>query len=185
MPWLRWLVAGLPLWRCGFYPRPVHMRFVVNKVALGQVFLSVIKLSPVSIILPMLHTHLWLQAAGIRRTHRQGLGTLKWISAFPEVEGIGKNSTFIFFHQLHVVDVSAHIVNEFLMDQDVIMYMISILNWDWTLLSDAVSLLYWQEQGSLSLIVYYICFAFKSPFSVSWFRVFPHLNGDFTTFFII
>jgi len=30
------------------------MRFVVNKVALGQVFLSVIKFSPVSIILPML-----------------------------------------------------------------------------------------------------------------------------------
>jgi hypothetical protein len=49
-----WLVAGLLLWRCGFYSRPVHMRFVVNKVALGQVFLSVIKFSPVSIILPML-----------------------------------------------------------------------------------------------------------------------------------
>jgi len=39
-----------------------------------------------------------------------------------------KNNTFIFFHQLHVVDVSAHMVNEFLMDQDVFMYIISILN---------------------------------------------------------
>ena len=179
MLWLRWLVAGLPLWRCGFYPRPVHMRFVVNKV-----FLSMIKFSPVSIILPMLHTHLRLQAAAIRRTGRQGLGTLKWIGALPEMEGIGKNSTFIFFRQLHV-DVLAHILNEFLMDQDVFMYIISILNWHWTLLSDSVSLLYWQEQGSLSHIFYYICFAYKSPFNVSRFRVFPHLNRDFTKFFII
>jgi len=41
------------------------MRFVVNKVASGQVFLSVIKFSPISIILSMLHTHLHLQAAGM------------------------------------------------------------------------------------------------------------------------
>ena len=97
MPWLRWLVAGLPLWRCGFCPSPVHMRFVVNKVALGQVFHSVIKFSPISIILPMLHPHVCLQADGIRKTGRQGLGTLKWISALPEIEGIGNNSTFFFF----------------------------------------------------------------------------------------
>ena len=164
---------------------PVHMRFVVSKVALGQVFLSMIKFSPINIILPMLHTHIRLQAVGIQRTSRQGLGTLKWIRALPEIEGIGKNSTVIFLHQLHVVDVSPHIVYEFLMDQDVFMYMISILNWHWTLLSDSVSLLYWQEQLSLFLIFYYICFACKSAFNVSWFRVFPHLNGDFIKFFII
>jgi len=183
MPWLRWLVAGLPLWRCGFYPRPVHVRFVVNKV-----FLSVIKISPISIILPMLHTHLLLQAAGIQRTVRQGLGTLKWISALPEMEGIGKNSTFIFFPSVTCCwcfSSYTYILNEFLMDQDIFMYMISILNWHWTLLSDSVSLLYWQEQGSPSLIFYYIRFAYKSPFNVSRFRVFHHLNGDFTKFFII
>ena len=80
---------------------------------IGTSFSFMIKFSPINIILPMLHTHLCLQAAGIRRTGRQGLGTLKSISALPEMEGIGKNSTVIFFHQVHVVYVSAHIVNEF------------------------------------------------------------------------
>ena len=53
---------------------------------------------------------------------------MKRISALPEIEDIGKNSTFIFFRQLHVVDVSLDRVNEFLMDQDVFMYIISNLN---------------------------------------------------------
>jgi hypothetical protein len=38
VPWLRRLVAGLPLRRPGF----VHVGFVVDKVALGQVFLRVV-----------------------------------------------------------------------------------------------------------------------------------------------
>ena len=37
VPWLRRLVAGLSLWRPGFDPRTVHVGFVVEKVALGQV----------------------------------------------------------------------------------------------------------------------------------------------------
>ena len=40
--------------RPGFDPRPVHARFVVDKVELGQVSLSVLRFS-VSIIPPMLH----------------------------------------------------------------------------------------------------------------------------------
>ena len=96
MPWLRWLVAGLPLLRCWFYPRPVHMRFVVDNMALGQLFLWVIKFSSVNIILPAFHTHLHLQVALIWRTGGQGLGTLKWSSALPEIEGIGKKSAFFF-----------------------------------------------------------------------------------------
>ena len=39
VPWLRRLVAGLSPRRPGFDPGPVHVRFVVDKVALGQVFL--------------------------------------------------------------------------------------------------------------------------------------------------
>jgi hypothetical protein len=49
MLWLRWLVAGLLLWRSGFFPRPVHMRFVVDKVALGQVSVYMIKFCPIII----------------------------------------------------------------------------------------------------------------------------------------
>jgi hypothetical protein len=37
MPWLRWWVAGLLPWRPGF--APVIVRFMLDKVALGQVYL--------------------------------------------------------------------------------------------------------------------------------------------------
>jgi hypothetical protein len=39
MPWLSQFVAGLSLRRLGFAPESVHVKFVVDKVALGQVFL--------------------------------------------------------------------------------------------------------------------------------------------------
>jgi hypothetical protein len=39
VPWLRRLVASLPPRRPGFFPRSFHVGFVVDKVALGQVFL--------------------------------------------------------------------------------------------------------------------------------------------------
>jgi hypothetical protein len=38
VPQLRRLVAGFPSWRPGFYLRSSHVGFVVDKVALGQVF---------------------------------------------------------------------------------------------------------------------------------------------------
>jgi hypothetical protein len=43
VPWLRTLVAGLSLWRPEFAPGSIHVGFVVAKVALGQVFLRVIR----------------------------------------------------------------------------------------------------------------------------------------------
>jgi hypothetical protein len=36
--WLRRLAAGLSLWRSGFVPGSVHVGFMVDNVALGQVF---------------------------------------------------------------------------------------------------------------------------------------------------
>jgi hypothetical protein len=36
-------------------PRSVHVGFVVDKVALGQVFLRVLRFSPVNFIPPVLH----------------------------------------------------------------------------------------------------------------------------------
>jgi hypothetical protein len=55
VPWLRRLAAGLPPRRPGFNPGSVHVGFVVDKVALGQVFPRVLRFSPVSFIAPVLH----------------------------------------------------------------------------------------------------------------------------------
>jgi hypothetical protein len=55
MPWLRGLVAGLPPRRPGFDPGLVRVGFVVDKVALGQVFPLVLRFSPVNLIPPVLH----------------------------------------------------------------------------------------------------------------------------------
>jgi hypothetical protein len=57
VPWLRQLVASLSLWRLGCNTGPVRVGFVVHKVVLGQVFLSVLWFSTLSIILPSLHAH--------------------------------------------------------------------------------------------------------------------------------
>jgi hypothetical protein len=50
VPWLRRLVAGLSPRRPVFAPKSVHVGFVVDKVALGQGFLRVLRFSPVSIV---------------------------------------------------------------------------------------------------------------------------------------
>jgi hypothetical protein len=47
VPLLRRLVAGLSQRRPGFDPRAVDVGFVVDKVALGQVFLKELRFSPV------------------------------------------------------------------------------------------------------------------------------------------
>jgi hypothetical protein len=48
VPWLKSLVAGLSPRRTGFAPGSIHVGFVVDKVALGQVFLRVLRF-PLSI----------------------------------------------------------------------------------------------------------------------------------------
>jgi hypothetical protein len=55
VPWLRRLVAGLPPRRPVFNPGSVHVGFVVDKVALAQVFPRVLRFSPVNFIPPELH----------------------------------------------------------------------------------------------------------------------------------
>jgi hypothetical protein len=46
VPWLRLFVAGIPSQRAGFAPRSVHVGFLSVKVALGLVYLSVLRSSP-------------------------------------------------------------------------------------------------------------------------------------------
>jgi hypothetical protein len=52
VPFHKRLVTGLSPWYAGFAPGSVHVGFVVDKVALGQVFLQVLRFSSVSIIPP-------------------------------------------------------------------------------------------------------------------------------------
>jgi hypothetical protein len=47
--WLRSLVAGISPRSHGFAPVSIHVGFMVDKVALGQVFLRVFRFSPVNI----------------------------------------------------------------------------------------------------------------------------------------
>ena len=53
----RLLVSGFSPWRRGFDPRPAYAGFTIDKVLLGQVFLGVLRISPVIIIPPLLHSH--------------------------------------------------------------------------------------------------------------------------------
>ena len=55
MPWVRRLIAGLSPRRLGFDPGSVHVGFVVDEVALGQVFPRVLRFYPVNFIPPVLH----------------------------------------------------------------------------------------------------------------------------------
>jgi hypothetical protein len=55
VPWLMRLVSGLPPQKLGFDPGSVHVGFVVDKVALEQVFPRVLRFSPVSFIPTVLH----------------------------------------------------------------------------------------------------------------------------------
>jgi hypothetical protein len=55
VPWLRRLVAGLSPRRPGFDPGSVYVGFVVDQLALGQVFPRVLRFFPVSFIPPVLH----------------------------------------------------------------------------------------------------------------------------------
>jgi hypothetical protein len=52
------LVAGLSPRRPGFAPGPIYVGFVVDRVALGQVLLRVLRFSPVIIIPPGFHAHI-------------------------------------------------------------------------------------------------------------------------------
>jgi hypothetical protein len=57
VPWLRRLVDGLSLRRPGFATVSVCVGFMVDDVALWQIFLLALRFSPVSIFQPVLHTH--------------------------------------------------------------------------------------------------------------------------------
>jgi hypothetical protein len=64
VPYLRRLVAGFSPRMPGFAPRAAHVGFVVDKVALGQIFLRILRSSPVNIIPPLFHIHSYIWGMG-------------------------------------------------------------------------------------------------------------------------
>ena len=73
----RAVFAGLSARAPEFDPRLANVVFVVDRVALGQIFLPVLRFSPVTIIAAFLHTHLYLDVAFIRRTNGEAMGTVQ------------------------------------------------------------------------------------------------------------
>jgi hypothetical protein len=65
VPTLRRFVAGFPLWRHGFEPRSSHVGFVVEKMALGQVFSEYFGFPCQFSFHRLLHTHHLSSGAGI------------------------------------------------------------------------------------------------------------------------
>jgi hypothetical protein len=55
MQWLGRLVAGLSPSKPGLSARSVRVGYVVDRVALRQVFLRVLRVSPIIVVPPMLH----------------------------------------------------------------------------------------------------------------------------------
>ena len=74
-PWLKWLVVRLSSRSPALDRRSVPVRFVVDKVELGQITLRVVLLSAVNTIPPTLHTHILPHIALTRKVKRRGAGT--------------------------------------------------------------------------------------------------------------
>jgi hypothetical protein len=77
VPCFRRLVAGLSTRRAGFDRRSVHVRFVLDEVAMGQGFLRTTRFSLVYITPPNFHTHLHLHVALTSRRNEWSLGTFQ------------------------------------------------------------------------------------------------------------
>jgi hypothetical protein len=92
-------VAGFTARRLRFDSRSVHMRFLVEKVTLGEVSLRVFILFFISIIPLMFRTHLYLRIFLTRRKNWRSLGIFQKAMLFRKYENIGYKSRFtpIFF----------------------------------------------------------------------------------------
>ena len=75
-------------------PRPFSARFIVDNAAQGQTFLRVLPLLPVSIIRPLLHTHLHLIYALTRWIIKGIMGILKTSDTPPDITA-GFRSKFL------------------------------------------------------------------------------------------
>jgi hypothetical protein len=77
-----------------FDPRPHNVRNLIDKVALGEVFIRVLLVSNAFVISPMLSTHLHPQVAPTRRTNGRNLGTIQTAMLFRKLESIREKILF-------------------------------------------------------------------------------------------
>jgi len=76
--------------------RPVRVGFVVDKFAVGDVFIRALQISPVSIIPPLLHTHL-RHIAFSRKPNGRSLITFENATHFANRGAWDKKSPVTFF----------------------------------------------------------------------------------------
>ena len=96
MPWLRRLVVGPSPEGAGFDPMPVHVRFVVDEMALRRVFLRVLRSCTVSTIPPMVRTCPQLHFDRTRRTNGQILVTAQKSTFLLEIGELWSEKEFHF-----------------------------------------------------------------------------------------
>jgi hypothetical protein len=71
------LVAGLSQQKPGFDSRPVHVKFVVDKVSVGQVLFRELRFCPVTVIVPMIRSCYNLNIALTWRTNSRSRETFQ------------------------------------------------------------------------------------------------------------
>jgi hypothetical protein len=91
VPWLRRSVASLSPRSLVFHHRSFHVKFVMDKVALAESFLTVLLFRPVIIIPPMVHTYLHLNTTG------RSLGPSKKHCSFGSSGALGLKALSLFF----------------------------------------------------------------------------------------
>ena len=85
----------------GLDPESVHVRRAVDKMALGNIFLQVLRFCLVNITSPVLHTHFHLHDACSRRTNgRRSLDTFQKAIIFRKLRSTGHKGTFTLLHSL-------------------------------------------------------------------------------------
>jgi hypothetical protein len=78
VPCLRWLAVGLTPRSPRFEPGSIHVGLVMDKVALGQVFLRVLRFSPVNIIPPSFYGG-WTICPLVAAVQRRSLTQSKFV----------------------------------------------------------------------------------------------------------
>jgi len=94
------VIACLSYHRPGFDPRPVSVKSVVDEVSQAQVFLQVLRLSPVSIIPQLFHTHFPDNTALPSKTNGKSLGNCKHSKIISDVEEQWLEKYLPFFYSL-------------------------------------------------------------------------------------
>jgi hypothetical protein len=90
---IRTPIAGLSPRRFGFDLRPVHVRFMLDKVAMGRVFLLPFRFSLVNIIPLLLH----LRVALTRTTNWRSLGNFQKQCSFRDQGALDRKVHPLFF----------------------------------------------------------------------------------------